>query len=163
MLSSSAQVTGSGPEFSSVASPAEIAADTEIQQAPALSWTAALVAIWAIGFIVVMGGLLAGLARLVALTRRCRRVTSGAWRERARCCRSSMRCRAALWSRDPDRAPLLTWGLWRPRVIVPAGARSWAAERIDAVLAHEVAHIARRDWALQMPRKRCVLPTGSTR
>jgi beta-lactamase regulating signal transducer with metallopeptidase domain len=151
VLSSSAQITGSGAALSSVAGPADIAADTEIQQAPALSWTATLVAIWAIGFIVVMGGLLAGLARLVALTRRSRRVASGAWRERADVLSTQHAlARGVVVFESSDRAPLLTWGLWRPRIIVPAGARSWSAERIDAVLAHEVAHIARRDWALQI-------------
>jgi hypothetical protein len=43
---------------------------------------------------------------------------------------------------------LLTWGFFRPRIIVPAEAASWTAERIAIVLAHEFAHIARRDWAL---------------
>jgi hypothetical protein len=44
----------------------------------------------------------------------------------------------------------LTWGVFRPRIVVPARARSWAPERIEVVLAHEIAHIARRDWAVQI-------------
>jgi TonB family protein len=38
----------------------------------------------------------------------------------------------------------------RPRIIVPAAAASWNAERIDVVLGHEFAHIARCDWAVQV-------------
>jgi beta-lactamase regulating signal transducer with metallopeptidase domain len=151
VLSSSAQVTEAGSAFSDVDAQARAAVATEIQQAPALSWTAAFVAMWAIGFTVVMGGLLAGLARLVALTRRCRRVASGAWRERADVLSTQHALtRAVVVFESPDRALLLTWGLWRPRIIVPAGVRSWAAERIEVVLAHEMAHVARRDWAVQI-------------
>lgn len=146
----SSQVTGSGPALNFVADSLDAAAATELPQAPAFPWTAALVAIWAIGFVVVMGGLLAGLARLVALTRRCRRIVSGAWRARADALATHHALPAVVVLESPDRALLVTWGLWRPRIIVPAGARSWAAERIEVVLAHEVAHIARRDWAIQI-------------
>ena len=33
---------------------------------------------------------------------------------------------------------------------MPAGAALWTAARIESVLAHELAHVARRDWALQI-------------
>jgi hypothetical protein len=35
-------------------------------------------------------------------------------------------------------------------VLLPADAREWPAERIRIVLAHEFAHIARRDWIAQL-------------
>ena len=151
LSASSPQVTGSTLAFSTVTNSADAGIETELQRESAVTWTSAFVAIWAIGFVVVGGGLLAGFARLVALTRRCRRVSSGAWPQRADALSKQHALRrAVVVLESPGRALLVTWGLWRPRVIVPAGARSWAAERIEVVLAHEVAHIARRDWAIQM-------------
>ena len=43
---------------------------------------------------------------------------------------------------------LVTWGLMRPRVLVPVDASTWSAERIRIVLYHELAHVQRHDWAI---------------
>ena len=58
------------------------------------------------------------------------------------------------------RAPLLlcsaqalmpmTWGSRRPRVLLPGSSVDWSDERLEAVLAHEFAHIRRRDWLAHM-------------
>jgi TonB family protein len=45
---------------------------------------------------------------------------------------------------------LVTWGWWRPKIILPADAREWTDERARVVLAHELAHIRRGDWTAQM-------------
>ena len=39
----------------------------------------------------------------------------------------------------------VTMGVLRPRILLPAAWRTWTPERLDAVLAHERAHAARRD------------------
>jgi TonB family protein len=44
----------------------------------------------------------------------------------------------------------LTWGIFRPRVLLPASACEWPENRRRVVLFHELAHIARHDWFLQM-------------
>jgi len=49
-----------------------------------------------------------------------------------------------------DEAPVGTWGAWRPRIVVPAAATGWDDERIRAVLAHELAHVQRFDWPVQL-------------
>lgn len=43
-----------------------------------------------------------------------------------------------------------TWGLLRPRILVPSGALEWNEERRGAVLRHELAHVQRHDWAVQL-------------
>ena len=45
---------------------------------------------------------------------------------------------------------LVTWGRQQPKVILPAEARGWPEERAQIVLAHELAHIRRGDWLMQM-------------
>lgn len=44
----------------------------------------------------------------------------------------------------------LTWGIVRPRVLLPAGTEAWPADRLEAVLTHELAHVRRRDCAWQL-------------
>jgi beta-lactamase regulating signal transducer with metallopeptidase domain len=44
----------------------------------------------------------------------------------------------------------MTWGIRRPRVLLPAAALDWPADRVRAVLAHELAHIARADWLVHL-------------
>ena len=44
----------------------------------------------------------------------------------------------------------VTWGLFRPVVLLPESAKAWAPELLSAALAHEQAHIQRRDWAVHI-------------
>ncbi|HEX2076456.1 MAG TPA: M56 family metallopeptidase [Longimicrobium sp.] len=44
----------------------------------------------------------------------------------------------------------LTWGVRRPRVLLPPGTEAWPADRLEAVLTHELAHVRRRDCAWQL-------------
>jgi ketosteroid isomerase-like protein len=60
------------------------------------------------------------------------------------------------WS---DRASTpMTWGLWRPVVLLPAEAVSWDEDRLRHVLVHEIAHVKRWDVATQaLSTLACVL------
>ncbi len=42
-----------------------------------------------------------------------------------------------------------TFGIFRPVILLPRSALGWPAARLDAVLRHEAAHVARRDTATQ--------------
>ena len=42
------------------------------------------------------------------------------------------------------------FGLRDPAILLPAEASGWTAERLRAVLAHEMAHVERRDCALEL-------------
>ena len=44
----------------------------------------------------------------------------------------------------------MVWGIFRPVILLPIGAANWQTEQLRAVLFHELAHIKRRDWGLQM-------------
>ena len=45
---------------------------------------------------------------------------------------------------------LVTWGFAEPKVILPAAAHDWSDDRMRVVLWHELAHIRRGDWIVQM-------------
>ena len=51
--------------------------------------------------------------------------------------------------RSRNSAILVTWGVFRPKVLLPAGSGEWPEERIRAVLCHELSHIRRGDWWIQ--------------
>jgi TonB family protein len=150
VLSSAAEMTASDLTLTSDV-PVAGAAISGIAEEPRFTWTRMLWGVWALGFTSVMCGLLAGIARLRWVARRCRPLLSRAWREQADALSAQYGLtRAVILLESQDRALLLTWGLFRPRIIVPARAGSWAPERIEVVLAHELAHIVRHDWALQV-------------
>ena len=43
-----------------------------------------------------------------------------------------------------------TWGLRRPHVLLPRDAGEWTDERMLVVLRHELAHVRRHDWIVQL-------------
>ena len=49
-----------------------------------------------------------------------------------------------------DAALLVTWGVSRPKIVLPLAARHWDDERWRIVLCHELAHIRRGDWLVQI-------------
>lgn len=57
--------------------------------------------------------------------------------------------RVTLLQGEPGCMPL-TWGIARPRVLLPPGTEAWPADRLEAVLTHELAHVRRRDCAWQL-------------
>ncbi|HET9218289.1 MAG TPA: M56 family metallopeptidase [Terriglobia bacterium] len=105
---------------------------------------------WISGVALLVAHLLAGVAQLVVVSRRARVLTEGAWVEIA----EEISRRYGLTSRirllETSQAVLATWGVFRPKLLVPDGASSWPAERIRIVLHHELAHVRRYDWLVQM-------------
>jgi beta-lactamase regulating signal transducer with metallopeptidase domain len=63
---------------------------------------------------------------------------------RCRCDAAQLRTVPRLAQSDRLSVPL-TCGVMRPFVLLPADWKMWDAEKLDAVLAHEISHLARRD------------------
>jgi TonB family protein len=44
----------------------------------------------------------------------------------------------------------MAWGLWRPTIMLPGAAGEWPEELRRSILLHELAHLKRHDWAIQI-------------
>lgn len=119
----------------------------------------ALVLVWVAGLTAGLGLLIVGVVRLRWLESRSTPMLDGPWVHIAADVAGQYGLRRAPLLLESDRPALLvTWGFRHPRVILPAGARTWTDDRIRVVLAHEMAHVLRRDWLLQIAAEvlRCV-------
>jgi bla regulator protein blaR1 len=132
------------------------AAGAGLQPAPPTIWDdpAPLVLLAYLGGLLMVGGrLLAGLWTLRRWTRGARDVTSPEWLaafERTRWdAADGGRLRLMVSNEVPSP---LSWGLINPVILIDPDTLAQAGEA-DAILAHEVAHVARRDWlALMLAR-----------
>jgi TonB family protein len=108
-------------------------------------------AAWATGFAVSSVFLLGGIWRLWRTASRARPVRDARWTAIATGVAASYglsRPIALLQTDAPDL--LATWGMLRPRVLLPSHAPDWSEDRIRIVLCHELAHIGRQDWFVQI-------------
>jgi beta-lactamase regulating signal transducer with metallopeptidase domain len=148
----SAAQTASTLRLTSASLPQVTAADVGATAAAApLSWADALMLLWLAGAMVTAAGLVTGVARLIGVTRCCTVIDSGSWHQLALAMSRRYRLpRPVALLQSTDASLLLTWGLLRPKILLPRGADEWSVERREVVLAHELAHIRRGDWALQL-------------
>jgi beta-lactamase regulating signal transducer with metallopeptidase domain len=112
----------------------------------------AAILVWAVGFSLVILRLLAGLARLAWVSARAKPLFDEDWMhtvlELSQFHKIARSVRLLQCS-NPLAMPL-TWGIFRPVIVLPSGAAHWPEERRRIVLSHELAHIARHDWLLQI-------------
>ncbi|HYD36637.1 MAG TPA: M56 family metallopeptidase [Allosphingosinicella sp.] len=99
--------------------------------------------LYAGGVAMVGGRLLAGLLTLRRWTRAAREVDSPEWRSAlARAGGDELAIRLLA---SEDAVSPLSWGLRRPVILLDRDTLR-APDQADAILVHEVAHVARRDW-----------------
>ena len=107
--------------------------------------------VWLAGLAVGIAILAAGLARLAWLSSRATRIAGGPWHDAAaELTRAYGLKRSVALLSSPHSMLLATWGFARPRIILPASAQDWSDERARIVLGHELAHVRRNDWVVQM-------------
>ena len=107
--------------------------------------------LWMVGFAGTAATLLAGVGRLAGVAAHATPVRSGRWVSIAGAVAASYGLRRDVILVQTERRDLLaTWGLFRPRILLPSHARGWDDDRIHLVICHELAHVARHDWAVQV-------------
>lgn len=111
----------------------------------------ALFALWVTGALIAIGHLVLSLYRLGRIERRSRPVDVGDVAARVgTLAEISIPSRVRVLEGPAHMSPM-TWGVFRPHVLVPAGWDRWPAPVVAAVLAHELAHVRRHDLARQLP------------
>jgi TonB family protein len=108
--------------------------------------------VWVLGFSFVLLRLLAGLARLAWVSAHAKPLFDEAW-----ICKvlqlsnfHKIARPVRLLKCDSPSAMPLTWGVLRPVIVLPSSAAQWPEDRRCMVLSHELAHISRHDWFLQI-------------
>ncbi|MEL6444859.1 MAG: M56 family metallopeptidase [Bacteroidota bacterium] len=130
------------------------AATTPWALALAQPW-AALVFVWALGAFVVGAWWFVSALAAWRLAARATPVKDGAWLALLADVADGLDLRTPVRLLTSDRLSVpVTWGAVGPVLILPAEAESWDADRRRAVLAHELAHVGRRDvlwqWVAQL-------------
>jgi beta-lactamase regulating signal transducer with metallopeptidase domain len=110
-----------------------------------------LLAIWAIGFLVALGPTVVGMVRLATVARRARPMVGGRWALLVPSVLRELDVRRRVRFVELDGAVMpMTWGVFRPVVLLPAGDfESTIEQRLD-VLRHELAHVRRYDCLTQL-------------
>jgi TonB family protein len=94
--------------------------------------------------------LTAGLTKMIFLFRRSSGIAHQRWIENLGRISSQLGLSRVIRLEQTERSILGTWGILRPRILLPRDAATWPEDRIRAVLTHELAHIKRLDWPVQI-------------
>lgn len=110
------------------------------------TWTAVAVVAWLLGVVALLLRGAAGTLGVWRLARRARPATDARLPARLRDLAGRLRVRRRVVTLVAlaDWMPLAR-GVIRPTIMLPSSAATWSDERLDGVLVHELAHIARLD------------------
>jgi beta-lactamase regulating signal transducer with metallopeptidase domain len=107
--------------------------------------------VWGVGVVLVLLSVAFGQIRLHKFSHKARLLRSADWTVLLEEARETLRLRrdVSLLQSSENVMPL-TWGWWRPVVLLPADAEHWPIERRRIVLLHELAHVKRWDCLTQI-------------
>jgi TonB family protein len=107
--------------------------------------------IWLAGIAVGAIVLLVGVARVTVIASRSEPVVDARWLSALRDIGDQLGVRSRVELLHNIREPvLLTTGAWRPRIVLPPDIEHWSEARMRIVLSHELSHVRRGDWLLQL-------------
>ncbi|HWC75563.1 MAG TPA: M56 family metallopeptidase [Gemmatimonadales bacterium] len=130
---------------------AQSAAAQSVRFTLTTDWTAWIVPVWLSGVAVVLILMAIGLARIWWLDRITALVDDETWYQLSDdLCRQIGLTRRIRLLRASGPAMPMTWGIRRPAILLPAEADAWPADRRRDVLLHELAHVKRHDFLVQL-------------
>ena len=107
--------------------------------------------VWLSGATISMFVLICGLVRIAWLVRRATPIGDPVWTATAAVVSRRLGLRKPVRLLETRHSTLLvTIGIVRPSLLVPTAALTWAPDRVAVVLEHELAHVARHDWIVQV-------------
>jgi beta-lactamase regulating signal transducer with metallopeptidase domain len=133
-----------------VAAPTSTAAPPVRGDAAPLPWKQAALAVWLAGAAILLVRLFGGVLAVWRMERRATELEDERWTMLTdRLSRRMGLGRIVRLLRGPTSAVPMTWGAFRPVILLPAEADGWDEDRRAAVLAHELAHVRRWDALTQ--------------
>jgi TonB family protein len=132
---------------------ADAGGDAAVVSAPQrepLPLSAIALAIWLGGVGSAALVMLAGASRIAWLVFQSRSRANREWPGAAGRIAQGIRLKRRIRILKNEHGLLGTWGVLRPRILLPRDADNWSEDRLRVVLTHELAHIKRLDWLVQM-------------
>lgn len=121
-----------------------------VESADGISASTVIVTVYAAGVFVMLMPLLMQWRNVRRLARGASDVQDSEWRRLFHECAGRMGVhRPVRLLRSRERSMPMVWGTWRPAILIPAIAETWAENRRRAVILHELAHVARYDCLTQ--------------
>jgi len=129
---------------------APIPAGSSVRSAPRLAWPVTTAVIYLLGVAWLAARMIVGWLFTARVERRATVPSEPELlaRLRSQLPRAGLALEPRLLEADEIVVPATT-GVFRPAVLLPAGWRTWSTETLDAVLVHELSHVARRDALTQ--------------
>ena len=139
------------PRDAGAAAPAPPAAAPPVRDdAHPLPWRQAALGVWLLGAAILLVRLFGGVLAVWRMERRAGELEDERWTMLTDRLSRRMRLgRIVRLLRGPTSAVPMTWGAFRPVILLPAEADAWDEDRRAAVLAHELAHVRRWDALTQ--------------
>ena len=105
-----------------------------------------LLAVWAIGAVVMLVRLLVDLRAAIKLAARASAVDIPHALHSLRLAANTIGSKVPMLRETSELATVAVIGVRRPVLLVPLGARTWSDEELYGVFCHELEHLRRRDW-----------------
>ena len=106
--------------------------------------------LWVCGTLVAVVFFISGMLRVSSVTGHAQLVANGQLKRMADQTAHDLRIKRPIQLLQNQRAILGTWGIVRPAVLLPEDVDTWSADRLRIVITHELAHIKRMDWPVQI-------------
>lgn len=117
----------------------------------AFAWARFLPHVWLLGAALSLLMPLVGLLGISRLCRKSKLTTDKAWLELLQSVKTELGItRRVYLFRNPNIETALTWGVFKPKLLLPEVADEWSESQRRTVLLHELAHVQRFDWAIQV-------------
>ena len=125
--------------------------DAAKQKMTSLHWTQWVLGIWVVGIVLCLGWIFLGVGGVFFIASKAEEIDDPAWTDLVEELVDRFYLGRSVKLLQTTRTLMpVTWGFFRPIILLPVEAEDWSEERRRYVLTHEFAHIARWDCLTQL-------------